>query len=67
MRAVYVSAAKSYAEHEMEENLRRLMAVIPGVNENESIMLLANGWIQQRLRRLQCSREHLTSIQLQQQ
>ena len=46
IRAIYVRAAKSYAEHKMEKNLRRLMDVIPGANER--LMLSSNGWIQQR-------------------
>ena len=66
MRAIYVRAAKSYAEHKMEKKLRRLMDVIPGVNER--FMLSPNGWIETytQSRRLQCSREQLASIQLQQ-
>ena len=46
IRAIYVRAAKSYAEHKMEKNLRRLMDVIPGANER--FMLSSNGWLQQR-------------------
>ena len=40
LRAIYVRAAKSYAEHEMEKYLRILMDVIPGVNER--FMLSSN-------------------------
>ena len=46
IRAIYVRAANSYAEHKMEKILRRLMDVIPGANER--FMLSSNGWIQQR-------------------
>ena len=46
LRAIYVRAAKSYAEHKMEKYLRRLMDVIPGVNER--FMRSSNDWKQQR-------------------